>query len=438
MKKLGLILIAIALLLPLIWFVPLAGKHDPIAVMSQYLGVAALVGMGIVQFLATRTRLSEVMFGPLDKNYVLHKWLAVGAVGAAALHDIIDADIDGLGRETALVKLAETMGEIGYNGLLLLVFATIIPFIPYHYWRLSHKFIGLFFALSAFHFAFILKPFGLGDAAGIYTLGFCFLGIFSYLYMLIAYARVPAAARYRVSEIVRHGDISEVTLTPEGRGIRHKPGQFAFIGFDAPMPTEVHPFTISGAPDDARTLRFAIKALGGYTHDLQHLLKVGAMANVKGPHGGFLRPDGARQQVWIGAGVGVTPFLAWARSLDGPLAGPATFYYCVRDGSAPFVEELRIIAARIDHLRLEIVTSQDGRLTPSRIVADHEGALAGADVFFCGPSPMADALKEGLSGVRFHTEAFEIRSGIGIRAIAEWVWIRLEPRVNKRLQMRRP
>lgn len=49
MKKLGLILIAIALLLPLIWFVPLAGKHDPIAVMSQYLGVAALVCMGIVQ-----------------------------------------------------------------------------------------------------------------------------------------------------------------------------------------------------------------------------------------------------------------------------------------------------------------------------------------------------------------------------------------------------
>ena len=84
MKIQGLILIALALLFPLYWYVPLAASHDAEAILSQYLGSMSLIAMGIVQFLATRARGIESVFGGLDRIYILHKWLAVGAIIAAA------------------------------------------------------------------------------------------------------------------------------------------------------------------------------------------------------------------------------------------------------------------------------------------------------------------------------------------------------------------
>ena len=98
---------------------PLAGQRDTLAVISQYLGSASLILMGVVQFLATRARGIEVVFGGMDRIYVLHKWLAVIAIVFAAIHDTVDADMDGLGAETFLTDLAETMGEIGFYGFNL-------------------------------------------------------------------------------------------------------------------------------------------------------------------------------------------------------------------------------------------------------------------------------------------------------------------------------
>ena len=51
--------------------------------------------MGINQFLATRVPGLELVFGPLDRIYVLHKWLGIIAMVGLGLHDIIDADMDG-------------------------------------------------------------------------------------------------------------------------------------------------------------------------------------------------------------------------------------------------------------------------------------------------------------------------------------------------------
>ena len=95
MKPLGLILIAIALAIPIGPFWMLAGQHDPIAVFSQYLGSTALIAMGISQLLATRSPVLEAVFGGLDRIYVIHKWLGIGAVAAILLHDTIDAEMDG-------------------------------------------------------------------------------------------------------------------------------------------------------------------------------------------------------------------------------------------------------------------------------------------------------------------------------------------------------
>ena len=73
MRVAGLLLIFAALAAPIPWFISLTSQRDAIAVLSQFLGSEALILMGVSQFLATRMRWMEVIFGGLDRIYVLHK-----------------------------------------------------------------------------------------------------------------------------------------------------------------------------------------------------------------------------------------------------------------------------------------------------------------------------------------------------------------------------
>ncbi|MGS4883697.1 ferredoxin reductase family protein [Roseibium sp. MB-4] len=439
MRPLGLVLIALAVLIPVYWFVPIASERDPVALFSQFLGSAALILMGINQFVATRAPGLEIVFGPLDRMYVLHKWLGVMALVAMGLHDIIDAEMNGV-RGGALSGIAEDIGEISLYGLLILILASVITFIPYHLWKWSHRIIGLFFFLGAFHFFFIAKPFSNLDPLGLYVSAFCGLGIVSYIWMSVVRPMAPRGHRYEVDLVRRAGGLTELVLVPKGRGMRHKPGQFAFLSIDGNGLGEEHPFTLSGAPTDDRVLRFSIKDLGDYTDRLQRTVQPGMGAIVSGPFGHFSMPRGRDPQVWIGAGVGITPFLAFAESLKGRETGPVKLYYCVRErDDIPYAVELERLAEEVDTLELINVNSAEGiRLTSDRIVSDLGGNTTNAHVFFCGPVPMRKALKsglvlKGLKASRFHFEEFEMRTGIGLQALAVWLWERGIYEVEKRV-----
>lgn len=438
MRVLGLVLIAIACLVPIYWFAPMAATRDPVALFSQYLGSSALVLMGINQFIATRTPGLETVFGPLDRIYVLHKWLGVIAMIAMGLHDIIDADMRGL-RGGPLAGIAEDIGEISLYGLLILVLASVITFIPYHLWKWSHRLIGIFFALGAFHFFFIAKPFSNADPLGLYISSFCLLGIASYAWTSLLRPMAPRGHAYLVSSIRRLGGLTEIELKPKGRGLKHKPGQFAFLSITDGGLSEEHPFTLSDAPREDHSLRFSVKDLGDYTGRLRREIKEGMEAKVSGPFGRFSMPPGRDPQVWVGAGVGITPFLAFAESLKSMETGPVKLYYCVRENDdIPYAVELEKIAEAVSNLEVIIVNSAEGvRLTPERLVDDLGGDLSSAHVFFCGPVAMRKALKgglvlKGLRASRFHFEEFEMRTGIGLRTLATWLWDRGVYAIEKR------
>ena len=444
MRIIGLFLIVASLLAPLYWYVPLADRYPFGAIFSQYLGSAALIAMGIVQLFATRARWLEPLFGGLDRIYVQHKWLGIIAMVAVLLHDTIDAEINNIGRETALIDLAETLGEISLYGLLILVVITITTFIPYHLWKWTHKLMGGFFALSAFHYLFILKPFDNIDPLGLYVLSFCVVGIFCYIYTLLPERSVRLKHAYSVSNLERTAGSLSVELAPIGKGFRHKAGQFAFISFDSDGLNEVHPYTISKRSTEDRSLRFTIKPLGDHTHQLQKSLQPGMTAKVQGPFGHFRRPTGNAPQIWIAAGVGITPFLAWAQELSETTSPQEThLFYCVRnEAEAAHLEELKSLAEGKSGFTLHLWQSeQEGRLDAEKILARTQTDPTKSYVAFCGPEAMRKALKDafssrGVSSKRFLYEEFEIRSDIGLWKLVAWLYHSLRSETQMRLAAR--
>lgn len=419
LKSSGLTLVAAVLAVPLIWVVPLSAVHGAQPMIAQYLGMIALLAMSMDQLIATRISLVEKIFGGLDRSYILHKWLGIGAVVAMFLHDQIDAEIDSFGRGDSWNQLGEELGEIGYYGLLVLVAITVATFIPYHLWRWTHKLIGAFFALCATHYFLVQKPFSNFDILGLYVGIFCLAGILAYLYSLLP-ARQLSAKQYKVAAIGHSGDALEISLAPQGAPLRHRAGQFAFISFDQDGLKENHPFTISKAPTEDGSLRFTTKPLGDFTSALARDLKSGTSVSVTGPHGRFTSFPSLNSQIWIAAGIGITPFAAWAQGLGD--SGPTVhLFFTVRKlEQAAHLDELQATAQRLPNFHLHLIETDSGpRLDAARIEAELGDNLKSAQAYYCGPKGLRDALKTdlaklGLPARRFHFEEFEIRTGIGI------------------------
>jgi len=438
-NPIGLLLTIVAILLPIIWLPALNHKGDTLALFSQYMGIAALIAMAIVQFISTRWRPVEWLFGGLDQGYVFHKWLGILSMLFILVHDTVDAEMNHLGGQNLLEEFAETLGELSLYGLLILVVITIATFIPYHLWRWTHRLMGVFFLAGAAHYLFILKPFQNGDPIGLYTSAFCVLGIICFSYRLLPAGMRPARA-YVVDSTEVTGNALAVTLKPEGRPLRYRAGQFAFASF---VGSEPHPFTISKAPTEDGSIRMSIARLGDFTTRLHRNLQAGAKVSLEGPYGHFERRNTGGQELWIGAGVGITPFLAWAHDLT-PEDDAAHLVYCVKsEAAAAHLEELKALAAEKSNLTLHIHSSTtDGRADADSILASTGQSAGSLTVAFCGPKQMRQALKEGfakngVTGRKFKYEEFEIRTGVGLRKFANLLFNRIAIPEQIKAQARR-
>jgi predicted ferric reductase len=429
MNPIGFLVIAATALFPAYQLFTLPNVADKIALFSQYLGLAALILMAWGQVLSTRLRGIETVFGGMDRVYVLHKWVGIIAMAALLLHDTIDADMRGLGRETALNELAETLGEVSLYGLLILVVISVATFIPYHLWKWTHKAMGTMFAAGAFHFFFIMKPFVMSDPAGLYTGFFCAAGLAAYIWTLLPETLRPSYG-YKIADLQTTGDALAITLSPTGKPLRPIPGQFGVLQFTGGGMAEPHPFSLSKI-DESGSLRVTIKALGDFTGRLKQAAQIGQDVHVQGPFGRF-RHTGKTPEIWVAGGIGVTPFLAWAHALE-KSARQVELFYCVKSrNQAPHLAELEALAGAKANLNLHVIASSEGnRLSAKMISQIVQGNLSKIHVSFCGPVALREALRNGLaiygvSARNFQYEEFEFRTGIGLKALAAWVLRRRE------------
>ena len=400
--------------------VPAVSHTNPGTTFSLMASSMAFVAMAIAQFMATRPPVVEKMFGGLDRIYHFHRKLGIAILCLILLHYFIAPDFQGLSLTGDLNKLAKTAGEWAFYGFVFLIVLSLVKVIPktrlqfpYHYWRVTHRFIGLLFILIAFHQMFIKRPYDGTALLATYLNLFAAIGITSYLYtQLLPWLRTR---RYEVVDVDRHDGATIITAKPTGRKLSALPGQFGFFRVDKSGLREPHPFTIAGMEDDG-TVRFAIKPLGDYTKALREAVAVGDRLTLEGGYGHFNHRRGGKKQIWLAGGIGVTPFLAMASRLKGDEGQDIHLVYCVRDGAEAIgLDTLRTQAEKLGNFSFVLHNSStDGRFDAAKLVAGAPVDPGEADLWFCGPPPLRLAIEKGLKELgkpprRVEFERFEFR-----------------------------
>lgn len=405
--------------------------------------------MSLALLLALRLPWLERPLGGMDQVYRLHKWVGIGAAVTAVAHwgakessgwiKALWGRAGRPGHDAVLPWLTDTrgfakdLGEWAFYLLLAMVLITLWQrLLPYRRWRFTHRAMPLLYLALVFHtvalmpLAFWALP--LGALVG----GLMALGSVAALWSLAGWiglrrrhaARIQAVQRlgHEPGEAATDAPLEVVCAMPPGWP-GHRAGQFAFVRFDAAE--GAHPFTIASAPGalgesehGEPLLRLVIKPLGDYTRTLHRQLRAGQRVDIEGPYGHFDgRGRARRQQVWVAAGVGATPFIALLEARQPGAGGhasrgaPVQMHYCTRDARRdPLLARLRALCASAEPpVELSVHSEAAGQRLQPR---DLDRGDAPLDIWFCGPPGLGDALHAHAAGRRpwrVHRESFSMR-----------------------------
>lgn len=292
---------------------------------SVALGFVALSVVGLQFALAARLTRSSAPFG-IDAVLTYHRQISFFAVLAAFAHPVLlfafrdqyrvllDVVHDPLRAKLAWLSVAAL-------GLLMVtsIWRRALR-LSYPVWHVLHSVLGVVIVMAALGHA-VLVDYYLSEpwvrlVWGLYGAAFLWLAVWVRLIKPLRLARRP----WRVVELwPEPGGSLTVGIEPASRhahkGFPFRAGQFAWIlPSRNPFTPTWHPFSMSSSALRFR-VTFTVKQVGEFTGSLRRL-KVGDRVYVDGPHGSFTLEDNPGMgYVFVGAGVGVTPFLSMLATL---------------------------------------------------------------------------------------------------------------------------
>ncbi len=416
------------------------GYFDFRTVWVQYTGVLAMGVMSLAMLLAVRPVWLESHLDGLDKMYRLHKWLGIGALVVGTVHWLwakgtkwavgwgwLTKPGRGPGGPGEMGSIeaalrhwrgpAETMGEWAFYGAVLLIALALIKRFPYHWFARTHKLLAVAYLVLVLHAIVLTKIEYWAQPIGWVQAALLVAGTASAVIVLLGRIGANRTAHGTIEALQDYPALSvlETRIVLDERWRGHQPGQFAFVTSN---PREgAHPYTIASAwnPQDRR-ISFVTKALGDHTRTLHERLRVGDRVKVEGPYGRFIFKCDQPRQIWIGAGIGITPFIARMKHLAqaGARAAPQVdLFHSTAEFDPTAIDKLRADAQAAGVRFHLFVDKRDGRLSGERLRA-LVPEWKSASVWFCGPVGFANALRSdltahGLPAASFHQELFQMR-----------------------------
>lgn len=393
--------------------------------LGELFGLVGMTMFALTFVLSTRLRFIENIFGGLDKVYIVHGILGGTALIMILFHPIflvlkfIPQDIT----QAAIYLLPSTFWSVNFGilallGLIILIYITLFTKIKYHRWKFTHEFLGLVFALAVLH-VFLVRGSVSSDyifhGYYVYAAVVSAIGLGAFSYSLLLKERIMKAASYLISDIRKSRNTLVLELVPEHKPINYNAGQAVFIRFyNEHLSKESHPFSIASKTGDNK-MRIMIKKLGDFTERLEHL-KPGDRVSVEGPYGKFhFRNYPGKRQIWIAAGIGVTPFIGMAEDLlEKKHDIHVDLYYTARDDSDfAGYDIFSKVASEVPGFRFfPWNSSQKGRITVDSI--EKTSSLKNAEFLLCGSHAFKESIihkliKSGVDKDNIHEEVFDFR-----------------------------
>ncbi|WP_317918640.1 ferric reductase-like transmembrane domain-containing protein [Vibrio sp. MACH09] len=412
-------------------------------------GMLALVYMSLAVVLAARFQWLENIVNGLDKSYALHKNLGIGSIitlvahwaMVKSAHWLIDSGAIAMPQRGPRPEqigidwrgIAEGVGDVSFKLFLLFSIISLVQSISYKKFRFVHKIGGVLMLAGVFHSMLLMDwNFATLPMNTIITL-FCLAGTYCSVLSLTGKIGRSNQASGEVTQVDslttdgKRADTIRFSITLS-KPIRYKEGQFAYLNFhDGESP---HPFSILNYNAAENMVEFGVKDLGDYTHKLVQTLQAGQRVTVEGGYGYFQIPED-QQQVWVGAGIGIVPFISrlyWLAHKAKQQPNDAKhqpvniekihLFYCVNSRKEAYFEKeitnvIGNLLNKLDIVELEIVDAEKGQLLDAQQVLQKTQGQA-YNVSFCGPRPFATSLKSdlvasGLNENNFHSELFKMR-----------------------------
>ncbi|WP_375748511.1 ferric reductase-like transmembrane domain-containing protein [Vibrio sp. HN007] len=406
--------------------------------LTMYTGFLGLGYMGLAVLLATRFSWVEEKVKGLDKGYKLHKNVGIGATVALFFHWLTvksghwlveggwiarpnrgpRPEIQGINWHA----IAEQVGDISFKVFLIFAIFSLVQAISYKKFKYTHKLGGVLMLAGVFHTAFLLDwnigtvPMNLAIAS------ISIVGIWCSWLSLSGQIGKVKKVKGEVSSVkpftVQSGTNMAVRFSIKlESGINYKEGQFAYLNFhDGEAP---HPFSILNYNSEKRTVEFGVKDLGDYTKQLVNTLKAGQPVTVEGGYGRFQMSE-LSEQVWVGAGIGIVPFISrlyWLKKQAEKQQLPFKkihLFYCVNSAKEAFFHnEIVSLLQKLDFIELHLLEADKGQLLDGSQVMEKVNGKE-FDVSFCGPEAFGKLLKTelaaaGIADHRFHSELFKMR-----------------------------
>ncbi len=381
---------------------------------GQLLGLIGMSMFAVVLFLSSRLKIFDKYFDGLGRAYNLHHMLGGLAFILLLFHPLtlavryIPSSIQiASGFIFSFDNTAINYGKIALLGMIALLLITfyVKKVIKYQTWKLSHKLLGAFFFIGGLHMLLIPSDVSVNFSLRWYMILISAVGIGAYFYRTLLYPLSIRRFTYKVDDIRMAGDdVTEITLRPLNKKMKYNPGQFVFISFKNNfIGSESHPFSlISNFEEDS--IQVAVKMAGDFTDKLPNL-KIGDEAKIEGPFGKFNYENAkSRRQIWIAGGIGITPFLSMARSINWSEYKIDLYYSFRNPTDGVYSEELKDISSRNPNFSfLPWISGKVGQLSVSNISA-LSGGLQGKSIFICGPLVMMQAIEKGLKDEKIHSE----------------------------------
>jgi predicted ferric reductase len=406
---------------------PVVNTAAAIRLAGQTTGAAGLAWLLLALALSIRIPGFDHVFGGLLRLWRIHHWIGAFGFLALLLHPVLLA-LAGAAETPHAVLLVLTPPVanwpvwIGWLALLVMmaVMAPTFGFFgqpDYQRWKQVHRLSAIAAALGLLHTFSLLRTLPLPAGYWLWT-AFGAMAGGAVLWRLVL-SHWLGRRTYVVSQVkpLARG-VVELSLTAlAGPRLVYRPGQFVYLTpLDPQLSSgrgEEHPYTLSSAPQET-DLRIAIKDFGDASGALLHVAE-GSRALVEGPYGEFLPERYDQPALWIGGGIGMTPFLAAARAMTHQQDEcDVQLVYCVNDASrAYFAAELHAIAAASRGLALHVHHFVEEGPLSERFLREHVPDFAKRRVYVCGPLPLidlAEALfrRAGVPSSRIICEEFDL------------------------------